>query len=216
MSRKAREHFALILPGEMEKAVPCYQTVKSSAQIQLTHVGGNPLRFRKTTPAQLDHRRGGVDTQDVHTTLQKVASDRFTHTAAEIENGRPQREKLDEPIEPRLLEQGATAVMIIGRGMPFVEPDDLPGIVHWSDLLHAGNLLSAGTEHDCGLTRRVKRPLAGRRPLGNTKACPSVRWNALLRCAPPGYCAYRHFCKMPPNIEEGASYNQSELPSSVL
>ncbi len=71
--------------------------------------------LREAFGAEGDERRRRIDADDIVSAFDEVARDGLTGPAAEIENGRTLGHECEQPVEPRPLEQAASAV-----GVPVV------------------------------------------------------------------------------------------------
>ncbi|KAJ3046751.1 hypothetical protein HK102_013096, partial [Quaeritorhiza haematococci] len=94
--REDLEHGPLIIPGEVEEAVPCEDAIETTAHVQPPHVPDDPLVFGEPRPAKVDQRRRGVHARDPASPPDQVSGDRLTPAAAEIEHVRA-REPVEEP-----------------------------------------------------------------------------------------------------------------------
>ena len=125
MGGEAGEQCALVVGGEMEDTVPGDQAVEAAAEIERAHVGDQPLLLREALPAQGDQRGGAIDAGHGEAALDQVAGDRLARAAAQVEDGRADRQQRRETVEPRGLEPHfSSAHPVPGIRMRFIEIDD--------------------------------------------------------------------------------------------
>ncbi len=98
-----REHLALTVEVEVEKAVPRQDAVKAAPQRYLTHIGHDPFLIGKAFLAQLDHLGGGIDAGHAHPVLHEMPCDRPAGPASKVQDRRAFDKQGNETVMPDLV-----------------------------------------------------------------------------------------------------------------
>src|SRR5690606_29142368 len=103
---------ALLVHGEVEKAVPADDAAEPVPEIERAHVGVHPARGGKPLARDGEHRLGKVGAPDLAALLDQIAGDGLAGPAAQIEHRLAFRHESQEAVEPSALDQAAAAMAV--------------------------------------------------------------------------------------------------------
>ena len=109
----------------MKEAVPGNKPLEALSKGERPHVCHQPFAIREALAAQSDKCRRGVDAQHVKPVVDEIACDRFTMSAADVENARACRQQRNKAIQPTALDaEIAAAIGVVVMRASRVERHD--------------------------------------------------------------------------------------------
>ena len=98
-----REHTALIVMGQVEKAIPCQHPVERSAKREHAHISDMPLTSWEAALAVLDERGGRIHTVDFEIPVDQVSGHGIARATTDVQDRTARWKQCNKLIQPNAL-----------------------------------------------------------------------------------------------------------------